>query len=139
MKKILLFCFSIVTCSTYAAQQPAVKISRANCPAPLPQWLGLPGVGYHNESISYDRLLVDHKLRVGSNQTRAGGIVRNFFYPANNPMSFGISWRGYAGKADPLSNGNMGWKVTGNHEELLDSGQYLQSNTFATGCNLTEW
>lgn len=136
MKSLFIIAIMLLSSVSYAASQPAVKVSRANCPAPLPQWMGLPGVGYQNESISYDRLLGNHKLRVTSNQINGAGQARNFFYPGG--FSFATTWRAYAGIADPTAN-VPGWTVTGNHEEMLDSGQYLQSNTFAKNCNITEW
>lgn len=136
MKKMILISLALCTGSTFAAQQPAVKISRANCYAPLPEWLNLPGVGYYSESLSYDRLFANHKLRVASYQSRSTNIIRNYFYPANSTTSFGTTWRAYAGTTDSTS---LGWKVQGNHEEILDSGQYLQSNTSATGCNIFQW
>lgn len=137
MNKLLISIFlASISYTCYAASQPAVNISRANCYAPLPQWLGLPGVGYHNESLSYDRLFASHRLRVSSQQTRYPNITRNLFYPSATSFNYTSTWRAYAGQPD---SSNLGWAVTGNHQEILDSGQYIQSNTFATGCNITEW
>ena len=46
------------------------------------------------------------------------------------------TWRGYAGFTDKIL---YNWKVSGKHEELLDSGQYILKNTSATTCNITQW
>lgn len=136
MNKFLLMSLLTISSSVFAATQPAVKISRANCYAPFPNIPPLQGVGYYSESISYDRLMNNHKVRLGTNQISNTGLTRNKFFPQNNPLVFTDTWRGYAGFKD---GSNLKWSVTGNHEEILSNNQYIQSSTRATNCNITQW
>lgn len=123
---------------SYSATQPAISISRANCYAPFPNIGELNGPGYYNESLSYDRLFRNHSVRVITTQTSTAvgsGSKRTKVFPSGQ-FIYTNTWRGYAGFSDKVL---YTWKVSGKHEELLDSGQYILKNTSATTCNITQW
>ena len=138
LKNLAVLSLLVLPTLSYSATQPAISISRANCYAPFPNMGDLNGAGYYNESFSYDRLFKTHSVRVITTQTSnatGSGSKRTKIFPSGQ-FVYTNTWRGYAGFTDKIL---YNWKVSGKHEELLDSGQYILKNTSATTCNITQW
>lgn len=123
MMAVAIFCQST---STIAATKAAQTFSRGNCGV---GWNNT-GTGWWNESISYDGFKGTHNMSVQSNQIDSKGIKRSI--PKHSQTA---GYRVYSGITDPQSDKRV-WTVRGTHSEILNDRTVVNSNSYATTCNI---
>lgn len=137
MKKQYLLVGAVLICSfaqaatAATARKLAISASRANCLAVTPV-----GVGYHNESLSWDPVTA-RTLYV---QTYQKARNQNVTRTARSSASYAITRRAYAGGVDTYGSRyyNTFWEVTGNHFERFSIAESYYTKTTATACNLSQ-